>query len=99
LLTASSVFASDKYSFEKSEALKPLIQWREYSPSSFAEARAEKKPIFMLLTAPSWCYWCQVYESEEYLFDPQMIELVNTKTIPVYVDADIRQDLTRKYLE
>ena len=92
-------FASEKYSFEKAEALKPLIDWRPYSPSTFQEAKEAKKPIFMLLTAPSRCYRCQVYESEEYLFDPQMIELLNTKTIPVYVDADIRQDLTRKYLE
>lgn len=99
LFAASNVFASEKYSFEKAEALKPLIEWRDYSPSSFLEAKNAQKPIFMLLTAPSRCYRCQVYESEEYLFDPQMIELLNTKTIPIYVDADIRQDLTRKYLE
>ncbi len=97
LLSAS--FANEKYSFEKAESLKPLIDRRDYSPSSFQEAQQDKKPIFMLLTAPSWCYRCQVYESEEYLFDPEIIELLNTKTIPVYVDADIRQDLTRKYLE
>jgi len=99
LISWGWVFASEKYSFEKAEALKPLIDWRDYSPSTFQEAKEEKKPIFLLLTAPSWCYWCQVYESEEYLFDPGMIELINTKTIPIYVDADIRQDLTRKYLE
>jgi len=95
----SITLSSEKYSFEKTEALKPLIQWRSYSPSTFVEAREQKKPLFMVLTAPSWCYWCHVYESEEYLFAPEMIELINTKTIPVYVDADLRQDLTRKYLE
>ncbi len=99
VLWVQFVFASEKYSFEKAEALKPLIEWRDYGPSSFQEAKDEKKPIFLLLTAPSWCYRCQVYESEEYLFDPQIIEMLNTKTIPIYVDADIRQDLTRKYLE
>lgn len=98
-LLGSVSFSSEKYSFEKTEALKPLIQWRDYAPSTFAEANAEKKPIFMVLTAPSRCYWCQVYESEEYLFDPQVYTLINEKTIPVYVDADQRQDLTRKYLE
>ncbi len=99
ILIPGSVFGNEKYSFEKAERLKPLIERRDYAPSTFIEATEQKKPIFLLLTAPSWCYRCQVYESEEYLFDPQIIELLNTKTIPVYVDADLRQDLTRKYLE
>ena len=93
------ILANEKYSFEKAERLKPLIERRDYSPSVFVEASEQKKPIFLLLTAPSWCYRCQVYESEEYLFDPRIIEIINTKTVPVYVDADLRQDLTRKYLE
>ena len=88
-----------KYTFEKAEELTPLIEWRDYGPDAFEEAISENKPIFLLLTAPSWCYWCQVYESEDYLFNSVMVEVVNSKTIPVYVDADKRQDLTRQYLE
>ncbi len=40
------------------------------------------------MTAPSWCYWCQVYESEDYLFHPELVPFINSETVPVYVDAD-----------
>lgn len=103
LVLSLSVFTviaqEEKYTFENAERLTPLIEWRDYGPDAFEEAKEENKPIFLLLTAPSWCYWCQVYESEDYLFNPLMAEAVNSKTIPVYVDADKRQDLTRQYLE
>jgi len=99
LLLISFVYAEEKYSFENAERLKPLIKWRDYGPGAFKEAQEQDKPIFLLLTAPSWCYWCQVYESEDYLFNPQVVQLINDKFIPIYVDADQRQDLTRQYLE
>lgn len=33
------------------------------------------------------------------MFHPDVVEVINDLTIPVYVDADKRQDLTRQYLE
>ena len=69
------VFAASHYSYELAEELTPLIDWRSYGPDAFTESINENKPIFLLLTAPSWCYWCQVYESEDYLFHPQMIDV------------------------
>jgi len=99
LLLIPGVIAHSHYSYELAESLKPLIEWRDYSPGAFDEAVAENKPIFLLLTAPSWCYWCQVYESEEYLFNSRIVEMINSNFIPIYVDADQRQDLTRQYLE
>jgi len=99
LLTLPTVLATSHYSYEHAEELKPLIDWRDYGPSAFDESIYQNKPIFLLLTAPSWCYWCQVYESEEYLFHPDIIEYINEYYIPIYVDADQRQDLTRQYLE
>lgn len=91
--------ANEDYSFEKAEELTPLIHWRDYGPDAFIEAQEQNKPIFLLLTAPSWCYWCQVYESVDYLFHPLVVDYVNNNTIPIYVDADQRYDLTRQYLE
>eukprot|EP00742_Colponemidia_sp_Colp-10_P011768 GILJ01013130.1.p1 GENE.GILJ01013130.1~~GILJ01013130.1.p1 ORF type:complete len:949 (+),score=135.84 GILJ01013130.1:44-2890(+) len=88
-----------RYTQEKAETLKNLIQWHEYASSTFDLARAERKPLFLLLTAPSWCYWCQVYESTDYLFHPDVVSILNSHFIPVYIDADKRQDLTRQYLE
>ena len=66
LLFSGPVIASEKYSYHKAEELTPLIEWRDYNSQAFLEAQEEHKPIFLLLTAPSWCYWCQVYESEDY---------------------------------
>ena len=59
------VLATSHYSYEHAEELTPLIDWRSYGPEVFQEAIDENKPIFLLLTAPSWRYWCQVYESED----------------------------------
>lgn len=88
-----------KYSYEKSEHLMDKINWKEYSSETILEAKKQNKPIFLLLSAPSWCYWCQVYESEEYLFNPDVIKYLNENFITIFVDADKRQDLTRQYLE
>ena len=99
LIYSNIVIATDHYTFEHAEELKPLINWYDYGPEAFNDAIEENKPIFLLLTAPSWCYWCQVYESEDFLFNSQVVDIINEKFIPIYVDADKRQDLTRTYLE
>ncbi|MDP7080095.1 MAG: cytochrome c biogenesis protein CcdA [Candidatus Undinarchaeales archaeon] len=99
VLLACPALAEEEYSFERSERLVHLIEWREYGPDAFDEAMRENKPVFLLLTAPSWCYWCQVYESEDYLFHPSIFPLINERFVPIYVDADKRMDLTRQYLE
>jgi len=99
LIFSSTVFASSYYTYEHAEELKPLIKWQTYGPDAFNEAIIQNKPIFLFLTAPTWCYWCQVYESEDYLFNPKVYPYINKNFIPIYVDADKRQDLTRKWLE
>ncbi len=87
-----------EYSYEHSEELKHLIQWRDYGPQAFEEATAQNKPVFLVLSAV-WCYWCHVYESEDYLYHPLVYPYLNEHFIPVFVDADRRQDLRRQYLE
>ena len=87
-LLSTLVMAEEKYSYENAEELTPLIEWRDYGPDAFQEALDQDKPIFLLLTAPSWCYWCQVYESEDYLFNSAVVEVLNRDFIPIYVDAD-----------
>ena len=96
----SEVNASEwKYSYEKSESLMHKIKWKSYSNETINFAKSKNKPIFLLLSAPSWCYWCQVYESEEYLFNPKIVKYLNENFVPIFIDADKRQDLTRQYLE
>jgi uncharacterized protein YyaL (SSP411 family)/cytochrome c biogenesis protein CcdA len=95
------VLATSHYSYENSEQelLSQKIHWRDFGSKAFGEAVAQNKPIFLLLTAPSWCYWCHVYDSSDYLYNPAIYPLIDQKFIPIYVDADKRQDLTRQYLE
>jgi len=101
LVSFQVVIASEHYNFEHAEEMRlsGRIDWYDYGPDAFADAVTQNKPIFLLLTAPSWCYWCHVYTSDDYIYHPDVYPLINEKYIPVYVDADKRQDLTRKYLE
>jgi hypothetical protein len=84
---------------ERSEALFHLIDWHEYTPDTFLKALEEQKPIFLLISAPAWCYWCHVYESEDYLYHPELYPYINENFIAIFIDSDKRPDLTKKYLE
>lgn len=97
--SAYETHAESKYTREKSEELFHLIKWHEYSPETFIKALEEQKPVFLVVSAPSWCYWCHVYESEDYLYHPFLYPYINDNFIAVFVDSDKRPDLTKKYLE
>ena len=101
LLLLSSLAAANshrEYSFEKSEQLKHLIDWKEYGQAAFDQAKAGNKPVMMVISAV-WCYWCHVYESTDYLYSESIYPQVNERFVPVFVDSDRRPDLTRQYLE
>ena len=91
--------AEPGYTRERSEELFPLIDWQDYRPETFERALREQKPVFLVISAPAWCTWCHVYESEDYLYHPQLYPYLNEHFIMVFVDSDKRPDLTRKYLE
>jgi len=93
------IFAQDHYTREHSESLMHLIEWQPYAPQTFEKALEQEKPIYLVISAPAWCYWCHVYESEDYLFHPSLYPYINEQFIPIFVDSDKRPDLTRKYLE
>jgi len=101
ILLSQTVYASDHYSFEHAEEMRlsGRIDWQEYGPEAFNNSIQENKPIFLLLTAPTWCYWCHVYTSDDYIYHSEIYPLINENFIPIYVDADKRQDLTRQFLE
>ena len=71
------------------------IHWREWSEEAFRSAQQEGKPILLTLTA-TWCHWCHVMDQTSYSH-PQVIQLVNSKFIPVRVDVDQRPDISRRY--
>tara|TARA_Y100000310_G_scaffold258720_1_gene267219 strand:- start:1132 stop:2208 length:1077 start_codon:yes stop_codon:yes gene_type:complete len=101
LVLTTQVLASSHYSFEHAAEMynSGRIDWRNYGPEAFEESIRENKPIFLLLTAPSWCFWCHVYTSDDYIYNSEVYPVINEEFIPIYVDADKRQDLTRQYLE
>jgi len=87
ILTALDVEA---YTHHKSP-----VHWMEYSAKAFARAKAENRPIFMLITA-AWCYNCRIYE-EKTLKRKLVAEFINQHYIPVFVDYDRRQDIAATY--
>ena len=71
------------------------IRWRDWNEESFLAARQEEKRVLLTLTA-TWCHWCHVMDQTSYA-DPQVIDLVNSRFIPVRVDVDRRPDISRRY--
>ena len=71
------------------------IPWREWNESAFADARSEEKPVLLTLGA-TWCHWCHVMDETSYS-DERVIELVNSRFIPVRVDVDRRPDISLRY--
>ncbi len=71
------------------------IQWREWGPDAFREARESSKPILLSLSAV-WCHWCHVMDETSYS-DPGVISYINGHYIPVRVDNDQRPDINARY--
>lgn len=72
-----------------------IIQWHEWGNEAFGRAQAEDKLIILDLTAV-WCHACHVMDQTTYA-NPHIIQLLNTKFIPVRVDTDQRPDLDARY--
>ena len=78
------------------QPLKPIsIDWRDWSQEAFATADREGKPVLLALTA-TWCHWCHVMDDTSYA-NPRVIDLVNSRFVPVSVDVDRRPDISRRY--
>ena len=71
------------------------ISWRDWNEEAFAAAKSEGKPVLLTLGA-TWCHWCHVMDQTSYS-DDRVIELVNSRFIPVRVDVDQRPDISLRY--
>src|SRR5688572_5376363 len=71
------------------------IAWLSWSAESFARARAEAKPI-LLAIAPSWCSHSREMDLTTYR-DGDICDLVNSRFVPIRVDADRRPDVSERY--
>ncbi len=71
------------------------IAWQDWNEAAFAAARSQDKPVLLTLGA-TWCHWCHVMDENAYS-DPRVIDLVNSRFIPVRVDVDQRPDISLRY--
>lgn len=71
------------------------VQWRDWSPAVFQQAKQEHKLVLLDLAAV-WCHWCHVMDEKTYA-DPDVAAYLNAHYIPVRVDQDARPDLANRY--
>ncbi len=72
-----------------------LVEWREWGPAAFDEAREADRPVLLYLTAP-WCEWCHRMERESY-GNPAVAANIDDDFVPVRVDADRRPRVRERY--
>ena len=71
------------------------IAWQPWTAQTFARAQHEDKPILLSISAV-WCHWCHVMDETTYSNDA-VIELINSRYVPVRVDNDERPDVNARY--
>ena len=72
------------------------VDWWEWGPDAFEEARRRDVPIFISIGYAA-CHWCHVMAHESFE-DPQVAELVNRYTVPVKVDREEHPDVDSVYM-
>ncbi|MGH7282908.1 MAG: DUF255 domain-containing protein, partial [Polyangiaceae bacterium] len=73
------------------------LGWADFSPATFARAKAEHK--FLIMDgAAEWCHWCHVMEAVTY-HDPDVRKVLDAHFIAIKVDMDSRPDLEDRYSE
>lgn len=60
------------------------IKWVKKYDDSLKKAQQENKNIFVLITAPSWCYYCKVFE-KKVLKKENIQNVINESYVPLLV--------------
>ena len=71
------------------------VEWREWGPAPFEEARSAHRPVLLSLTA-TWCDDCHAMDAETY-GEPRIAANVNDGFVPVRVDVDRRPRVRERY--
>jgi len=71
------------------------VEWREWGPAPFEEARATDRPVLLALTA-TWCDSCHEMDAETY-GEPRIAANVNDGFVPVRVDVDRHPRVRERY--
>lgn len=67
------------------------VDWREWGPEAFAEARERDVPVFVSIGYAT-CHWCHVMARESFS-DPSIAELLRDGVVAVKVDREERPDV------
>ena len=67
------------------------VDWREWGPDAFAEARARDVPVLVSIGYAT-CHWCHVMARESFA-DPEIAELLRQDFVAVKVDREERPDV------
>jgi len=70
------------------------IQWRSDIRAACRESSETGLPILMIFTA-TWCGPCKIMKAETFT-NPRLVEMINTCFIPVKVDTDKNERLSRQ---
>ncbi|MGN6780045.1 MAG: thioredoxin domain-containing protein [Marmoricola sp.] len=73
------------------------VDWWEWGPEAFAEARRRDAPI-LLSVGYSACHWCHVMAHESFE-DPAVAAYLNERFVPVKVDREERPDVDAVYMQ
>jgi len=71
------------------------IPWLRWSPSTFAQAEAETRPVLLSLVT-AWSDACSAMDQTTYA-NPAVVSLIETEFVPVRVDADRHPDINERY--
>jgi len=72
------------------------VDWWQWSPEAFAEARRRDVPI-LLSVGYAACHWCHVMAHESFA-DAEIAELMNSKFVNIKVDREERPDVDAVYM-
>jgi uncharacterized protein YyaL (SSP411 family) len=72
-----------------------LVEWHEWGPAPFEEARAADRPVLLSLSTP-WCEWCATMDREAFS-NPTVAANIHDDFVPIRVDADRRPRIRDRY--
>ena len=83
--------------FLSSLAAAEAVEWREWSPAVFAEAREKGRLVLLDLTA-EWCRFCKKMDAVTYR-DAEVVSAIGRDYVPVRADEKDHPDLATRYAD
>lgn len=71
------------------------IQWQSWSNKPFAEAKAKKSRVLVYIKSDG-CRFCKLM-NEVTFRDPEVIQVINARYVPVRLDVEANADILRQY--